>query len=144
MIRRSKICASASPAAGVAVSAEYDKDDPAAILLPASGGHETQFAIFAIARDCGTAKRRAKWRFDDVKLSLRLAEAIRTEPFIISHTRPPAILQIALQPIWEGLAEHRWSDAQLAALDGELAKLDFLADYEFAPSAANRHFISGR
>ncbi len=40
-------------------------------------------------------------------------------------------MQIALQPVWEGLAEHRWSDAQLAALDAELAKLDFLADYEF-------------
>jgi hypothetical protein len=40
-------------------------------------------------------------------------------------------LQIALQPVWEGLAEHRWSDAQLAALEAELAKVDFLADYEF-------------
>ncbi len=69
--------------------------------------------------------------FDDVKLSLRLAEAIRTEPFIISHLVRIAILQITLQPVWEGLAEHRWSDAQLAALEAELAKVDFLADYEF-------------
>jgi hypothetical protein len=68
---------------------------------------------------------------DDVQLSLRPAEAIRTEPLIITHLVRLAILQIAFQPIWEGLAEHRWSDAQLAALDAELAQLDFLADYEF-------------
>jgi hypothetical protein len=34
-----------------------------------------------------------------------------------------------LQPVWEGLAHHKWPDAQLAALDEELAKLDFPAAY---------------
>jgi hypothetical protein len=61
-----------------------------------------------------------------------LTDASRTEPFLISHLVRIAILQITLQPIYEGLAEHKWSDAQLAGLDSELAKLDFLADYEFA------------
>jgi len=42
------------------------------------------------------------------------------------------MLQITLQPVYEGLAEHKWSNAQLADLDSELAKLNFLADYEFA------------
>jgi hypothetical protein len=42
------------------------------------------------------------------------------------------MLQIMLQPVWEGLAEHRWSDQQLAALDAELAKPDFLADYKLS------------
>jgi hypothetical protein len=69
---------------------------------------------------------------DDVKLSLRLTDSIRTEPFLISHLVRIAILQITLQPIYEGLAEHKWSDAQLADLDSELAKLDFLADCQFA------------
>jgi hypothetical protein len=41
-----------------------------------------------------------------------------------------AMAAIAIQPVWEGLAEHRWSDAQLAELDRELGKLDFLTDYE--------------
>jgi hypothetical protein len=42
------------------------------------------------------------------------------------------MIQIAIQPIWEGLAEHKWSDAQLAGLDAELSPLDFLADYKFS------------
>jgi hypothetical protein len=66
----------------------------------------------------------------DVKLSLRLADSIRTEPFLISHLVRIAILQIALQPVYEGLANHQWSNAQLADLNSELAKLDFLADYK--------------
>ncbi len=39
------------------------------------------------------------------------------------------MLELALQPVWEGLAEHRWSEPQLVAMDEELAKFDFLADY---------------
>jgi hypothetical protein len=63
---------------------------------------------------------------------LRLADTIRTEPFLISHLVRIAMVQITLQPIYEGLAEHKWSDAQLAELDSELAKFDFLADYELS------------
>ncbi len=68
----------------------------------------------------------------DVKLALRLADSVRTEPFIITHLVRIAILQITLQPVYEGLAEHKWSDAQLAELDSALSKLDFPADYELS------------
>jgi hypothetical protein len=66
---------------------------------------------------------------DDVLLSLQLTDKIRKEPFLISHLVRLAMVQLALQTVWEGLAEHKWSDAQLAALDAELAKLNFPADY---------------
>jgi hypothetical protein len=68
---------------------------------------------------------------DDVKLSLYLNNSLRSSPFLISHLVRMAILAVDLQPIWEGLAEHKWSDEQLAELDSELAKIDFLADYGF-------------
>jgi hypothetical protein len=67
----------------------------------------------------------------DVKLSLRLTDAIHTEPFLISHLVRIAMVNITLQPIWEGLARHQWSDAQLAELEQELGRLDFPADYEY-------------
>jgi tetratricopeptide (TPR) repeat protein len=66
----------------------------------------------------------------DVKLAVELTGKIRNEPFLISHLVRIAMLQITLQPIYEGLAEHKWSDAQLVELDSELSKPDFLADYE--------------
>ena len=70
--------------------------------------------------------------YDDVKLLCRLNETIRAQPFLISQLVRMAILQIALQPIWEGWTEHRWTDEQLAGISAELAKLDYLADYRFA------------
>jgi hypothetical protein len=109
---------------------EYDKDDPAEILLPhlaalKRGSQLLQLRAIAELQDGQTEKS-----FADIKLSLRLADSIRTEPFIITHLVRMAILKITLQPVWEGLAEHKWSDGQLAELDLELSKLDFLADYE--------------
>jgi hypothetical protein len=79
----------------------------------------------------------------DVKLMLRLIDSIRTEPFLISHRIRIEMLKSTIQPVWEGLADHRWSDAQLAELDQELAKLDFLMDYEFI-MRAERTSIIGR
>lgn len=69
---------------------------------------------------------------EDIKLMLRLNDSIRNEPFLIAHLVRIAVVSIALQPIWEGLAQHRWTDIQLAALQDALAKMDFLQDYEFA------------
>jgi hypothetical protein len=66
---------------------------------------------------------------DDIKLLLYLNNSLRSSPFFTSHLVRMAIVAISLQPIWEGLAEHEWSDEQLAALEAELAKVDFLADY---------------
>jgi hypothetical protein len=68
----------------------------------------------------------------DTKLMLGLTDALRTEPFLISHLVRVALASITLQPMWEGLAQHKWSDSQLAELGEVLAKEDFLADYQFA------------
>jgi len=68
---------------------------------------------------------------DDVKLLLFLNNSLHDSPFLISPLVRIAIVGIGIQPIWEGLAEHRWSDAQLSELESELAKTDFLADYGF-------------
>ena len=67
----------------------------------------------------------------DVKLMLYLNNSLRSSPFLISHLVRFAIVAIDLQPIWEGLAKHQWTDEQLATLEAELAKVDFLTDYGF-------------
>jgi hypothetical protein len=69
---------------------------------------------------------------EDVRLVFRLMESIREEPVLISHLVRIAMLHLALQPVWEGLADRQWSEADLTVIESELGKLDFLADYEFA------------
>ena len=108
---------------------QYDAEDPFSIMLAhlaalKRGGQVLELRAVAYLQNAQTEKA-----FGDVKLALRLTDSVRTEPIMISHLVRIAMLQITLQPVWEGLAEHRWSDEQLVALDAELAKLDFLADY---------------
>lgn len=69
---------------------------------------------------------------EDVKLLLRLTDTIRNQPFLISHLVRIAMQAIALQPVYEGLAQHRWNDAQLADLEAALGKKDYLADCQFS------------
>lgn len=67
---------------------------------------------------------------EDVKLLLYFNNSLRSSPYLISQLVRIAMVSYELQPIWEGLAEHKWSDEQLAALEDELSKIDFLTDYE--------------
>ena len=66
--------------------------------------------------------------FADVELAFRLADSPMQEPWLVSHMvlRHP-MLTDALQPVWEGLARHQWTEPQLAALQQRFARLDLLA-----------------
>jgi hypothetical protein len=111
---------------------EYTNESPAGILLPHLSVLKSCAQILQLRSLAELQNGQPDKALDDVKLALQLTDKIRTEPFLISHLVRIAMLQIMLQPVWEGLAEHRWSDAQLVALDAELARLDFLADYKVA------------
>jgi len=70
---------------------------------------------------------------DNIKLSMRLADTLRDQPYLISHLVRIAMMAIALpQPIYEGIAEKRWNDAQLADLETTLATEDLLKDFQHA------------
>lgn len=105
---------------------------PAAILLPHLASFKRCALTLQLRALAELQAGEADKALDDVELMLRLTASIRTEPILISHLVRIAMLRIILQPVWEGLGDHRWADAQLALLDTELGKLDFLADYQFA------------
>ncbi len=65
----------------------------------------------------------------DVKLFLRVTDASSYERFLISELVRMAMLAILQDTIHQSITQHQWSDAQLAELEGELAKKDVLADY---------------
>lgn len=111
---------------------EHDKEDTAAILLPHLNGLRGCARVLQLRALAELQNGQSDKALDDVKLMLRLTDSVRTEPFLISHLVRIAIVNIAMQPAWEGLGEHKWSDAQLVGLDRELARLDFLAGYKLA------------
>jgi hypothetical protein len=110
----------------------YGNGDPAAILLPHLSALKSAAQTLDLRALAELQTGQSEMALADVKLSLRLADAIRTEPFLISHLVRIAIMNLTLQPVWEGLADHQWSDAQMVELDQALAKFDFLTDYGVA------------
>jgi hypothetical protein len=66
----------------------------------------------------------------DVELMLYLADSVKDEPFLVCHLVRVACVKLAVQPIWEGLAEHRWTAAQLETLEHRLSQYDFPKDVE--------------
>jgi len=68
----------------------------------------------------------------DIKLFLRLIDFNRNQPFLISHLVRIALQAYLMQPVYEGLQQHRWNDAQLAELEAALAAKDYLVDFQFS------------
>ena len=71
----------------------------------------------------------------DVRLMLYLADSIRNEPSEYSFEEQMSLVNIAVQPIWEGLARRQWSADQLTAIEKDLARIDAVKDYGFAMRA---------
>src|SRR5690348_3668391 len=110
----------------------YDLQPPAAILLPHLSGLKHCAQVLQLRAIAELQNRQSDLALADVKLMLRLGNSIHTEPILISHLVNIAIVNLTLQPVWEGLVAHQWSDAQLGELDSELAKVDLLGDYQTA------------
>lgn len=65
----------------------------------------------------------------DVLTGLRIAQLARQSPDMKSTLRTQALLARSLQPIWEGIVDHRWREPQLAAFQVELTRFNLLADH---------------
>ena len=61
----------------------------------------------------------------DVVLAFRLGHSLREDPYLISQLVRYACDAIALHALWEGLIDHRWSDAQLARFQDVLTRRDY-------------------
>lgn len=106
----------------------YGDDNKAAILLPHLAAIKGCAQVLQLKAIAGLQNDRSAKAVADVKLMMRLTASIRTEPFFISQLVRISILQITLRPIYEGLAEHQWTDAQLVEINSELEKLNLLSD----------------
>ena len=106
----------------------YDLDNPWGILLFHLGNAKKVCQRLQLKACAELAAGRSDDALADVKLMLYLADSVKDEPFLISYLVRIACVQIALQPVWEGLAEHAWSDAQLQELQARFLPYDFVAD----------------
>jgi hypothetical protein len=67
--------------------------------------------------------------FEDVSALLRAIHHFDKEPILLCQLLRLAMTGIALQPVWEGMEAHAWTDGQLAALQQDLASIDLLTSF---------------
>jgi len=84
--------------------------------------------LFALRAASELAQNRPSEVFEDCRTLLRLADATKGEPTLISVLVRNGILSIAENAIWLGLSTHSWSEEQLAALQSDLQRIDPLQD----------------
>lgn len=66
----------------------------------------------------------------DVQVMLAVGELAGGEPLLIGGLVQIAIGEIALQTVWSGLARHQWQEAQLAALQSRLERMNIVAGWQ--------------
>src|SRR5262249_15287810 len=103
-----------------------------AVLDPARAvdvGFERLHMLLQIRACALLATNRNVEAAENVLTGLQLARLARQAPDAQSPTRAQTLLARSLQPIWEGIVEQRWTEAQLAAFQNELSRFNLLADH---------------
>ena len=108
----------------------YDMENPWGIRLPHLGNVKRNVQRLQLRACAELAAGRSNDALADVKLMLYLADSFKGEPFLISHLVRLVCVQMAIQPVWEGLAEQAWSDAQLQELQALFQSFDFFPQME--------------
>lgn len=104
----------------------YNLEDPWGILLPHLANVKKACQRLQLRACAALAAGQTERALADIKLMFYLANSPGNEPFLISHLVRIACMQIALQPVWEGLAERRWSESELKILQSLLSGHDFV------------------
>ncbi|MDB6125004.1 MAG: hypothetical protein JWQ71_3997 [Pedosphaera sp.] len=68
-------------------------------------------------------------------LTFYLTESIKSESTLVSQLVRLAMFDIALSSIWGGMADHRWTEAQLHHFQEKMESMDFLADFRMGIAA---------
>lgn len=68
----------------------------------------------------------------DIKTNFKLASGVTEQPLLVSGLVAIGMTAIDFSAVYEGLASHAWNDAQLADLQSQLARVDFLSNYRRA------------
>lgn len=105
----------------------YEQEDPSGILLPHFAVIRSLVRILSLRAGAELALGRSGPALNELELAFHVADSLREEPLLISQLVRCAAVGIIMQPVWEGLADHKWSEAELRSLEKRWGKFDLLA-----------------
>ena len=106
-----------------------NRDALAVIIKPELQMFERLHFIFVIRATALLETGRVSEAAEDILASLHFARLARQSPEMISSARTQTLLARSFQPLWEGLAKHRWKESQLAEFEASLSQFNLLADH---------------
>jgi len=107
-------------------------EDTIAALLPHLNPYRNCVRGFTLRSLAHLANDDTEAALADIRMGLFLAESIRDEPLLISQLVRIACLELVLQPVWEGLKDHRWKPEQLVTIARHLTGIDLLEGYRIS------------
>ena len=107
---------------------KYDTVPLSSVLLPHLPAIKivTQQLVWRTAAQLALGKTNEA--FEDLNLGLYVGDSLKGEPVFVSFLVRLACRELLTQAIYDGLAAHQWSEAQLERLIAGLGKDDFLLD----------------
>jgi hypothetical protein len=106
---------------------EWDKPDAQEVLMQHFVLIKWLFRFLSLHAEAAMVGGHAEQALKDIQVMFRVDDGLKDEPLMISQLVRIACAALLLQSVGEGLAEHRWSDAQLRVLQDRLQKTDLIA-----------------
>jgi hypothetical protein len=111
-------------------SIRYDDENPPGILLPHLAVLKHICQVLQLRATAELALGKTNEAFEDVNVMLRIVDAPRVEPIIISQLVRLPMLYMALEVIADGFGQ--WSEPQLKTLEEQLQRFDICTDMKGA------------
>jgi hypothetical protein len=104
----------------------YDRNHPDDLLVTGMRSLRGCLEVLSLRAVAELREGQMESAANDVILGLRLTR-YAIEPLQFSSSPPGGpFLTAILQPLWEGLADHKWSETQIVAFDAELVQMNFI------------------
>ncbi len=107
----------------------WDTDNPYVTALPQYNPQQHIVQTLRLRASAHLANGEAEAALRDLELCWRLCGDMRHDPVVIAHLVEITCLGLSLPPVWEGLADRRWSVDELTRLQADLQRFDLLTDY---------------
>lgn len=120
---------------------QYQEENPATILLPHLARLKYLCQILQLRASAELALDRTDDAQADLLLMLKVVDATKSEPILISQLVRISEFQMFLQPLAEGMG--KWSEPQLKSIQQRLQTCDFLQDLNHALAAERVLFGGG-
>ena len=110
----------------------YDTPNPAGILLPHLAVTKRLTGFVELRCLALLSESKPEEALRDLELAFRLQTGVEKEPVLLSYLVRLVEWQMVQQVLWEGVAQHQWNAATLAALQSKVESMDFMEGCAFA------------